>query len=433
MSWYFLGGFSAYWMLPSARFLNHAGCSLTQGGRVRTERRCPARSRCRARRRACTAAGSRPACPARSVSRRARLRQRPRPRGCRHPRAGVERVVPALAASSGRSGGSAGSKARRSPCAAHKATRLRNRRRCRGAGHRRRPSAGRTRTRTKSGRARAPPSAGRPLDRPARASGRGGAWRSDRATSSRPSAFNATSEASAFTAWASSTDQARSNSTSPESVARPAACFDQRGTGLRGDAQVFRIDAPDEIVPPGQEGVHPGAHRCTASRRWQSTVNAARQRSLPSATIGCRGPGFGCRLRRHSNSQATTSWPSAKQSASTRTASPTMRLAGKRPPSTLGVTLSMTTRTRPSDTAIGVTASAVIAQALRAPASGCPAAADAGSVPESVHCAGTGTLPMTLDVADAAAAVERGVAVQQLAPVAPPAARRPGSCRAAAA
>ena len=31
MSWYFLGGFSAYWMLPSARFLNHSGCSPIQG------------------------------------------------------------------------------------------------------------------------------------------------------------------------------------------------------------------------------------------------------------------------------------------------------------------------------------------------------------------------------------------------------------------
>ena len=27
MSWYFFGGFSAYWIVPSGRVLNHVGCS----------------------------------------------------------------------------------------------------------------------------------------------------------------------------------------------------------------------------------------------------------------------------------------------------------------------------------------------------------------------------------------------------------------------
>ena len=31
MSWYFLGGFSAYWIVPSGRCRNHSGCSLTHG------------------------------------------------------------------------------------------------------------------------------------------------------------------------------------------------------------------------------------------------------------------------------------------------------------------------------------------------------------------------------------------------------------------
>ena len=31
MSWYFFGGFSAYWMLPSGRLANHCGCSATHG------------------------------------------------------------------------------------------------------------------------------------------------------------------------------------------------------------------------------------------------------------------------------------------------------------------------------------------------------------------------------------------------------------------
>ncbi|WP_309244482.1 hypothetical protein [Micromonospora parastrephiae] len=31
MSWYFFGGFSAYAMLPSARVVNHSGCSVTHG------------------------------------------------------------------------------------------------------------------------------------------------------------------------------------------------------------------------------------------------------------------------------------------------------------------------------------------------------------------------------------------------------------------
>ena len=31
MSWYFLGGFSAYAMVPSIRVVNHSGCVVTQG------------------------------------------------------------------------------------------------------------------------------------------------------------------------------------------------------------------------------------------------------------------------------------------------------------------------------------------------------------------------------------------------------------------
>src|SRR5579863_9175308 len=49
-----------------------------------------------------------------------------------------------------------------------------------------------------------------------------------------------------------------------------------------------------------------------------------------------------------STEQAMESWPSVKTSASTRTRSPTVRLAGKRPASTAGVMDSMMTRLRPS-------------------------------------------------------------------------------------
>ena len=31
MSWYFFGGFSAYAIVPSARVVNHSGCSRTHG------------------------------------------------------------------------------------------------------------------------------------------------------------------------------------------------------------------------------------------------------------------------------------------------------------------------------------------------------------------------------------------------------------------
>src|ERR1700733_2654203 len=31
MSWYFFGGFSAYWIEPSGRMTNQSGCSATQG------------------------------------------------------------------------------------------------------------------------------------------------------------------------------------------------------------------------------------------------------------------------------------------------------------------------------------------------------------------------------------------------------------------
>src|SRR5439155_202933 len=50
---------------------------------------------------------------------------------------------------------------------------------------------------------------------------------------------------------------------------------------------------------------------------------------------------------------ARASWPSAKMSASTRTVSPTARLAGKRPASISGMTASMTTRRRPSTSMVG--------------------------------------------------------------------------------
>src|ERR1700682_816247 len=74
---------------------------------------------------------------------------------------------------------------------------------------------------------------------------------------------------------------------------------------------------------------------------WGS--NSARQRSLGRASIVASAHS-GSPLRRCSSTAPSSSWPSAKQSASTRTRSPSEALAGNRPASTCGVMPSMTTR-----------------------------------------------------------------------------------------
>ena len=67
-----------------------------------------------------------------------------------------------------------------------------------------------------------------------------------------------------------------------------------------------------------------------------------RQRSLPSGASGARCQSFSSAAC-HSSSAASTSWPSAKMSASTAIGRPMMRLAANGPPLTCGVTRSMTT------------------------------------------------------------------------------------------
>ena len=104
--------------------------------------------------------------------------------------------------------------------------------------------------------------------------------------------------------------------------------------------------------------------RCLTSSAWQrvayssrhaSIVNrcrpmrlgnrAPRQRSLPIGTSGARCQSFSSAAC-HSSSAASTSWPSAKMSASTVIGRPMMRLAANGPPLTCGVTRSMTTGAR---------------------------------------------------------------------------------------
>src|SRR6185437_3399641 len=77
------------------------------------------------------------------------------------------------------------------------------------------------------------------------------------------------------------------------------------------------------------------------------TTNSPRQRSLPSGCIGASLQAFSPSRRKRTR-HASTSCPSAKQSASTITRSPTIRFTAKRPSSTCGETFSTTARARPS-------------------------------------------------------------------------------------
>ncbi len=131
-------------------------------------------------------------------------------------------------------------------------------------------------------------------------------------------------------------------------VARCAAAVDQVGAGLRRDAQVLGVDAAREIVAPRQEGVDPGRDRVAiaADRRRRRTRRASgRSRARSSAS---RASAASSSRRYRTARRRRRSWPSAKQSASTSTGSPTTRLTAKRPPSTAGAMFSMTARARPS-------------------------------------------------------------------------------------
>ncbi len=121
MSWYFFGGFSAYWIVPSGRWRNHSGCSVdVRDDPASTGTRCPARSRCpRARAAATRRRKSSQRAELRDGSPCARLRPRRSPRGCPTSSGpGRERVVAALAVLAADRDGSAAGRARRSPCRA---------------------------------------------------------------------------------------------------------------------------------------------------------------------------------------------------------------------------------------------------------------------------------------------------------------------------
>ena len=170
--------------------------------------------------------------------------------------------------------------------------------------------------------------------RAARGAGRDGAARARRAPRRAPTAFSVCGIGVGCRGGAAQfCAQLRSSAPSRRRRGALRGLLDQRGAGARGDAQVVDVDAAREVVPPRQEGVDPGAHRVLpAAERVDDERGApavvAERRHRPRCASSVSP------ARRHSSAPATTSWPSAKQSASTATVSPTMRLIGKRPPST---------------------------------------------------------------------------------------------------
>src|SRR5512135_1889371 len=140
-----------------------------------------------------------------------------------------------------------------------------------------------------------------------------------------------------------------------------------------------------------------------------STTKLPRQRSLPIGFIpsSCQTVSPS---RRQSTRAASTSCPSAKQSASTTTRSSTTRLAAKRPPSTQGDTFSTTARTRPS---AGIARSAIVPSVREE--QGRERGEGDGDRMQPTVCRQRGRLDAA-EIADPASPVERRVAVERFPP-----------------
>ena len=332
MSWYFFGGFSAYWIVPSGRWRNHSGCSLDPRviGRALegdVERDLDARARApRATRRAEVVERAELGMDRRVAA----LAPRRSPTGCPTSSGlGVERVVRALAECACRSGGSAAGRGRRSPSPRRRAAASSTSREgavaARLAATR---SAGTARTRREA----------RPLavdhDRQLAVVG---AWRTGGRRGG-PSARRARPRAR---------DERRSAASLPSLQAvgqlgehprlrllprraRPlAGLADQGGADQQVDAP--RPGRPStrflQVAPPGPEAVDPAEDRVALAAQLGDGELG------PPAVVAERlhldlGPR---RLDsgRQSSRQAIASWPSVKASASTSTRSPTTRLIGK--------------------------------------------------------------------------------------------------------
>ena len=323
-------------MVPSARVVNHSGCSVTHGW---SGAHCSARSRATS-----------------SPSARPRSRRRRSPRTCPvrvdgvvaavggadgPGRAGV--VGPAVSVLLGplrmwrRSGGSGAGRRRRSPSRRRPAAAGRRCGRCPErqepvAGSRRRPpSGGRTRTRRRDRRARAPP---------ARVRLRGGDQLAERQAATarrhrRPCPRRA------------ARPRERRRRPAPAAARARAASLRRRGASAAGplqqrapSASISSMSTPGGdldlgVVPPGGVRVPPAPPPGSVQRPGRRARSPS-QRSVPGAPARIRRAGRRCRPGRSSTAWPRPVVPLAEDGGADLERLADTALAGQRPPSTTG-------------------------------------------------------------------------------------------------
>ena len=339
MSWYFLGGFSAYWIVPSGRCRNHSGCSRhpRMVGRALegdVERDLDAELARRARR----ARRSRRACRAPGGRRCGRPRRRRSPTGCPdRPGSRAERVVAAPCGASCRSGGSAAGRATSKPMPATygEPRRSTSRKRAVAAGLGRRASAGTARTRRRSARARRSTSTAQRARRASARRARSG-WRAIAARQRRR-------RGAAPRAARGRRLPASAAACSASRVAVRAACARGRG---RAPARRPRAARSSTSCPASTFARARGARsrtRSTQPRRCTRSGRASRRRTrAASGRCRARAIGTSCHVRLARVPAIAQRAPRAgrgrrrRSSASTSTASPDdaldRRTARRRPP-----------------------------------------------------------------------------------------------------
>ena len=150
----------------------------------------------------------------------------------------------------------------------------------------------------------------------------------------------------------------------PVGVGARGACrglIDEIGADEVVDRRVaFGLDALEQIAAPGFKVVDPALDLESVAAQL-ADAKCCGPAVVDQWAHGNLGPlvrAFAVSEQRGGRWQ---SWPSVKISASTRTWSPTVRFAGKRPPSTSGVDPSMMTRLRPSGVSVRVVVSSLFA------------------------------------------------------------------------
>ena len=310
MSWYFFGGFSAYWIVPSGRWRNHSGCSVTHGwsGEHWNARSSASSMPCvaRAARPARSKSSSVPSSGWTAVwppSAAPIAHGLPDVAGRRR----SVGVVAALAVGRRRSGGSAAGRGRRSPCAAIvEQRRVDVARACRGG-----PSAERAGEELVPG-GEAGPRRGRPTRARLEVGVGARAARGACGASARPAPGRAPPRSAARGVVRGRRVAPLPSSPSAAAGAAAAAASHEPRADLRGrPRRPGRRRRAARARAPGAEAVDPRPHRVERggrARRPGTRRRSGRCRAAPSAprASGARPRGGGGRPRRRRRGRRRT-------------------------------------------------------------------------------------------------------------------------------